>query len=44
MVFLDKQSANNAAQEYLKTQIKLINEAMSDVENKLTDTTDDKDL
>ncbi len=36
MVFLDKSSANNAAQEYLKNQIRLINDAMSDVENKLT--------
>ena len=35
MVFLDKQSANNAAQEYLKKQIELIYDAMSKVESDL---------
>ena len=44
MVFLDKLSANNAAQEYLKNQIELINDAMSDVNRKLTDSTADNDL
>ena len=40
-VFLDKESANNAAQEYLKYQIELINDAMEAVECELTK--DDRD-
>ena len=37
LVFLDKASANEAAQEYLKGQIKLINNAMKEVAVELTE-------
>jgi predicted esterase YcpF (UPF0227 family) len=42
LVFLDKASANETAQEYLKGQIELINKAINDVARELTEREEDQ--